>query len=196
MIKLYVMKDEFFADRPRMSVIKNMKNINRHKDRYYIDPDALEVFRVEHYHRNPHVNEFGQKYDLVLAQLETKGASRSVRGHRVVHIEKRVYTLAKIIAATFISNPHRYADVMHVNGIKEDDRIENLRWCSRSELVTQNKDRKQIKFNFKKEKKKDMQINKQALNAEEVDDDDIIWSKAYTKEEIANMSLDSDYSDK
>ena len=189
------MKDEFFADRPRISVIKHMKNINRLKDRYYIDPDALEVFRVEHCHRMPRVNEFGQKYDLVLSQLETKGRSRSMRGHRVVHIERRVYTLAKIIAATFIPNPHRYVDVLHVNGIKEDDRIENLRWCSRAELVTQNKDRKQIKFNFKKEKKKDMQINKQALNAEEVDDD-IIWSKAYTKEEIANMSLDSDYSDK
>ena len=41
--------------------------------------------------------------------------------------------LHRLIAEHFILNPNNYDKVDHINGIKIDNRIENLRWCSQAE---------------------------------------------------------------
>ncbi len=41
--------------------------------------------------------------------------------------------LHRIIANAFIKNPMKKAFINHINGIKSDNQIENLEWCSRSE---------------------------------------------------------------
>jgi hypothetical protein len=54
---------------------------------------------------------------------ETKFTSRTV-ATRYVH---------RLVAETFIPNPEGYPDVDHINGVKSDNRVENLRWVTRGE---------------------------------------------------------------
>ena len=45
---------------------------------------------------------------------------------------KRVtYSIHRLVAETFIPNPHNLTDVNHINGDKTDNSVSNLEWCSR-----------------------------------------------------------------
>lgn len=43
---------------------------------------------------------------------------------------QKTYMLHKIIADLFIPNPHGYSTVDHINRVKTDNHIDNLRWTS------------------------------------------------------------------
>lgn len=59
------------------------------------------------------------------------------RGYRVVGLRKegiqKQFYVYKLLAKTFIPNPNKYPVVRHLNDIRTDDRIENLRWGTYSE---------------------------------------------------------------
>ena len=50
-------------------------------------------------------------------------------------INGRSQSYHRIIAKCFIPNPYNKHDINHINGIKTDNRAENLEWSTRSENV-------------------------------------------------------------
>ncbi len=72
------------------------------------------------YIRKPSLGSTAKYYLLYLKDNDGKGKNHLI--HR-------------LLAQAFIPNPDNKPQVNHINGIKTDNRIENLEWCTHSENV-------------------------------------------------------------
>lgn len=86
-------------------------------------------------------------------QVSNKGRVKSVKngrekllavrpmhkGYLQVHIsvngKARMLRVHRLVAKAFIPNTENKQEVNHINGIKTDNRVENLEWCTPSENV-------------------------------------------------------------
>lgn len=52
------------------------------------------------------------------------------KGYCSVTLDNKPYFIHRLVASAFIPNPHNYSYINHKNEIPNDNRVENLEWCT------------------------------------------------------------------
>lgn len=63
----------------------------------------------------------------------TRRSSGYIKVDLRVNKTKKTFDVHRLVAITFIDNPHRKSDVNHIDGNKSNNFVSNLEWATRSE---------------------------------------------------------------
>lgn len=95
--------------------------------------------------------------------------SRKSKSYVVVLLYKdgkrKGYRACRLVAKAFLTNPGNLPQVNHKNGIKNDDNVDNLEWCTQSQNLKHAYDMGLLKTQFKLA---DFMKGKQPYNSKEI----------------------------
>lgn len=71
--------------------------------------------------------------------------------------KQKTYRIHRLVAQAFIPNPENKKEIDHINTVRDDNRVENLRWSTRVENINNNLSKikySDCRFSFKNHKAK------------------------------------------
>ena len=94
-------------------------------------------YQVSNYGRVKSLDRFIDKKGQSPAYLHERILSTKIhKGYKTVCLysnnKQKTFSVHRLIANTFIPNPNNFPHIDHINTIRADNRIENLRWVNRS----------------------------------------------------------------
>lgn len=108
---------------------KQLKEIKGFEGLYSIDEDAnimsIDRFIVDKNNRKVKINGLKKKKTLNTDGYEVVALFKNNKQH--------LFYVHRLIAEHFIENKNNLPCINHINGIKNDNNISNLEWCSYSE---------------------------------------------------------------
>jgi hypothetical protein len=95
----------------------------------------MEEYRVINENKNYEISNLGNVRTIATGLILS--GHKTNKGYCLVDLYKnnirKNKTIHRLVAKAFIVNEHNAPNVDHINRIRSDNRIENLRWCTQSQ---------------------------------------------------------------